>query len=371
MRSIKTLRDYVNAVRTAAGGKIFRYPQALHSVMLSRLRYGLGPRFHSLYNLIDVPQERWHEYLVDQRLRTVLRSINPTALREVVYDKLAFYDHCVTHSLPTIPILCAVQSREGESPKSVFSVQNESEWCIRLEKAPEKLFVKLIDGTGGVDAFVAIRQGDGWSYGGNQGSASAFYAFLKARKQHVGSNRGWIVQPVIETHQGLRQIASPNALPTIRANTYLINGAPTLLFAALRIPVGANVTDNFGHGSTGNVTAPIDTKTGKLGVCRGSVNRNWPEIVEVLAHPDTGILIKGFQIPMWGEVLDLLEKAQKSLPALRTLGWDIAITDSGPLIVEANATYDIDIIQVAYQKGVRPQIEEVFSSWSDKLYKVG
>jgi glutathione synthase/RimK-type ligase-like ATP-grasp enzyme len=77
-------------------------------------------------------------------------------------------------------------------------------------------------------------------------------------------------------------------------------------------------------------------------------------------HPDTGNVIEGFRIPMWAEVVELLERGQRSLPDLRTLGWDIAVTDDGPLIVETNATYDIDIVQVAYQRGVRSDIEEVF-----------
>lgn len=170
------------------------------------------------------------------------------------------------------------------------------------------------------------------------------------------------MQPLVEAHQKLKSISSGSALPTIRANTCFIEGVPRLLFAVLRIPVGDNVTDNFSHGASGNVIAPIDLKTGILGPCRGSASREWPQIVGVSVHPDTGNSIEGFQIPMWDQILEVLEQGQKSLPDLKTLGWDIAVTDSGPLIVETNATYDIDIVQVAYQRGVRSEMEELFGA---------
>lgn len=363
MPSLQTSIDYCNAVRTAARGRPTRYPYAVYSVLASRFRHRLGPRFHSLFNLADVPRDRWDDYLADDRLRRMLCTINPFAVREIVIDKLAFHDHCVEHSLATIPVICALQGNDGSRPESVATVETQDEWCDRLKSAPDRLFVKLIDGTWGIDAFVAQRSGEQWHYAGNSGSAASFHDFLKQREQSVGRKRGWIVQPLIETHHGLRAISSSHALPTIRLNTCLVEGIPRLLFGVLRIPVGNNITDNFSHGASGNIIAPIDLATGRLGKARGSVSKRWPDIVDIPVHPDTGNPIEGFCIPMWEDVLTLLEQAQKSLPALRTLGWDVAITDDGPLIVEANATYDVDLIQVAHRRGVRSQMEEAFPGW--------
>lgn len=285
-----------------------------------------------------------------------LRSINQPTAREVANDKLAFYDHCLAHSLPTIPVICAIQG-EGNHPKSSIAVETEKAWCERLNTAPDRLFVKPIDGARGKGSFVAERRKELWHYAGNYGSAAALYAFLI---QRMRGKRGWMVQPLVKTHQNLQSVTSFRALPTIRANTCLVDGVSRLLFAVLRIPVGDNVIDNFAHGTTGNLIAPIDIDTGRLIKCRGSANKRWPNMVDVSVHPDTGNVIEGYHIPMWAEIMQLLERAQGSLPNLRTLGWDVAVTDEGPLIVETNATYDIDIIQVAYQRGVRSDIEGVF-----------
>jgi hypothetical protein len=269
MPSLRAVSDYINAVNTAARRRLFRYPYAIYSVLSCRFRYGLGPKFHSLFNLGGLPRERWNDYLENDRLRAVLRLINQPAGREVVNDKLLFHAHCVAHSLPTIPVICAIQGRDSNHPETDVIAMTEREWCDRLDVSPDRLFIKPIDGTWGRGAFVAKRLAQQWKYEENLGSAAMLHASLKRR---MDGKRGWMVQPLIEAHQSLRSITSSQALPTIRANTCIVEGEPRLLYAMLRIPVGANVTDNFAHGTTGNIVAPIDIDSGRLGKCRGSAS---------------------------------------------------------------------------------------------------
>jgi len=61
-------------------------------------------------------------------------------------------------------------------------------------------------------------------------------------------------------------------------------------------------------------------------------------------------------IPEWDALKGLVIRAHSSLPDLVTLGWDIALTDMGPLVVETNPTYDIDIVQTALKRGVRDDL---------------
>lgn len=79
---------------------------------------------------------------------------------------------------------------------------------------------------------------------------------------------------------------------------------------------------------------------------------------DVAVHPATGATIVGVQLPYWPEVLALVTKAHESIDNLHTVGWDVAILESGPVIVEANWRYDIDILQVAYKKGFRKVLDE-------------
>jgi len=308
---------------------------------------------------MDVPKEQWNDYLLDKKGRTILKQINPPTDRELVNDKFAFYRHCIASDLAVIPTLCVIDKNAINPDKADVVVNSKKEWEKKLQDTDDKLFIKLIDGTYGIDAFSTYRINQQWHYCGEIGTAADLYEFTI---QRLGARRGWVVQPLIRAHGEFDQITSSNALCTIRAVTRLVDGITQVLYAVLRIPVGDNITDNFSHGTSGNIIAPIDLKTGKLGICRGSVSRVWPNIVEVEMHPDTGNPILGFKVPLWDDVLSLLDHAQRSFQALKTLGWDIAVTDKGPIIVEANSTYDVDIIQVSHQI----TLGKIFSAWIEE-----
>jgi hypothetical protein len=65
------------------------------------------------------------------------------------------------------------------------------------------------------------------------------------------------------------------------------------------------------------------------------------------------------QVPRWSDVLSLVLRAQACFAGLRTIGWDVGITQEGPLLVEGNARYGFDLFQVAFDRGFAPDFERV------------
>ena len=63
-------------------------------------------------------------------------------------------------------------------------------------------------------------------------------------------------------------------------------------------------------------------------------------------HPDTGAVIPGQVLPFWGEVRKLALDAARATPGLRSVGWDILIFPTGPVLVEANCRWDLQFVQV-------------------------
>ena len=59
------------------------------------------------------------------------------------------------------------------------------------------------------------------------------------------------------------------------------------------------------------------------------------------SHPDSGIVFKGVQVPFWNEVKSVCSKAQKSLSFVMHYGMDVAISDTGPVVLEINAIPDL------------------------------
>lgn len=42
------------------------------------------------------------------------------------------------------------------------------------------------------------------------------------------------------------------------------------------------------------------------------------------------------QIPNWKAVLDVITRAQELIPGVRLIGWDVAITPDGAVLIEGN-----------------------------------
>jgi hypothetical protein len=55
--------------------------------------------------------------------------------------------------------------------------------------------------------------------------------------------------------------------------------------------------------------------------------------------------------------MSLIDRAAMVFPELNTLGWDVAVTNMGLYILEANSRYDIDLNQITLNRGIRPEIK--------------
>jgi glutathione synthase/RimK-type ligase-like ATP-grasp enzyme len=70
-------------------------------------------------------------------------------------------------------------------------------------------------------------------------------------------------------------------------------------------------------------------------------------------HPDTGEQIKGRVLPFWEEAKRLAAEAHRAFADRVVVGWDIAILEDGPILIEGNGNPDMDIIQRFMRVGLR------------------
>lgn len=152
------------------------------------------------------------------------------------------------------------------------------------------------------------------------------------------------IEDYLVQHEVLNKI-SPTGLNTIRVITLLDNGEVKILGAALRISVNSQL-DNF---SAGNLAADVEVETGivRTGGIRklASCDRYHD------THPITRMPIKGVKIPYWGKIKILVDKAAKVVPEVRTIGWDIAVLDGGPFLIEGNSKWNKDTWQIPADQG--------------------
>lgn len=350
----RLVRHYGSSIYHGARSHPARLFPVAYRLVRARLKYGIGPIPFSILQLAQLPESQWGAYVFDtEPFKRTLRERSPREMLRIAYNKVLFYEHCLRAGLPTIPIVCRV----GSTPDPLDTVVDHAEDAIQfaaiLKAAPARLFIKPIDGTHAEDAFIAARTGDIFEFASRKGSAEDLFSHLQDALAH---QTGFIIQPQIRPHADMRCLASENGLPTVRVVTAMHASGPRTLFACLKIPMGASISDNFADGAGGNLLAGIDLESGILTPARGSLRRDWPVMAEFDSHPDTGHRITGVKLPFWSEILKISLDAQASLPKFRTVGWDVAASPSGILLVEANASYDMSILQIAHRRGLKAEL---------------
>ena len=140
---------------------------------------------------------------------------------------------------------------------------------------------------------------------------------------------------------------------TIRAVTIQgKSGAISVFSAFLRLGANANTfVDNRAMGGFG---VGIDLKTGRL------MRYGFPHDsfgVKTETHPLSGIVFEGYQIPWWPETLELIQNAHRQFYELQSIGWDVVITENGPILLEGNDDWEIGGPQDTYGGLMKKWIE--------------
>ncbi len=154
----------------------------------------------------------------------------------------------------------------------------------------------------------------------------------------------------------------PGSLNTLRVVTIAYEGQGEVFGACFRMGRGDSVIDNS-HG--GGIVATINVDTGCIeGDAYGDNGRYFHE------HPDTGIVINGFQIPQWDKIKQTCIDAANAIRGSIIVGWDLTLTADGNVeFIEANNTPDFDGgMQAPLKKGVKRQLTDTIYRVTGKRY---
>jgi hypothetical protein len=156
---------------------------------------------------------------------------------------------------------------------------------------------------------------------------------------------GYILQDIIEPHPQVAKLAGRHA-STVRFYTLGGPNGVELFRACWKITAGANMSDNIWRG---NILAALDYETGQI---KRAVRGSGLDQVEVETHPDTGTPLVGFAVPEWQRARQLVLDAAQVLAEIPVIGWDVAISSHGPLLVEANDMPDFRLAQMVERRGI-------------------
>ena len=131
----------------------------------------------------------------------------------------------------------------------------------------------------------------------------------------------WIIQ-----NEELDKIYS-DAINCLRLITIYKDGKTTILTGGITWGNGKKIA----NASASGIVSPVNLQTGMLEKPAADFSGK-----EYTNHPITGENLLNLKIPFWVETVNMINNAASEIPEVGYIGWDIAISDKGPIIIEGN-----------------------------------
>ncbi|MFA9478904.1 sugar-transfer associated ATP-grasp domain-containing protein [Phycisphaerales bacterium AB-hyl4] len=329
VRACAQIRQHGAGAKRLVGRPIWK--QWLEQWWLA-LWLGLPPHVYYMYEIYRPERRRLAtEFLRNQEVTplAILVSGEETATaQQILRDKCRFAEHCKAHGLATAKTL------------AVFDQGEAVEGHIRsaAEMPATDLFAKPLDGNygRGLHKWANVGPNRYRNAAGEDSTVDQVWQTLAACSQQ----RPYLLQESLVNHPSLR-VFGDGALCTARIVTACTkDGDCVYVVGVFRMPRTSLVADNFQQGGLATV---VDETSGRLSTAAGKD----ASIGRFTHHPVTGAPIEGAQLPDWEQAKALCLASHQTFGDIGWVGWDVAFTDRGPVLVEGNFAPSIESIQRA------------------------
>ena len=168
-----------------------------------------------------------------------------------------------------------------------------------------------------------------------------------AEEVAANTTYGYVFQDAVTPHRQIAAMTGSQTVSTVRVVTVNHNDTPEVLYTVWKLPSPGAMSDNFWQ--KGSLISLVDPATGTVQKIRFA---SGPDTQWVESHPVTGAQLQGIILPCWQSVLDLACAAHAVVPDNGMLGWDIAITPDGALLIECNENTGHALSQLASGRSV-------------------
>lgn len=102
------------------------------------------------------------------------------------------------------------------------------------------------------------------------------------------------------------------------------------------------------NAAKGGLVVSVDMETGLL----GAYGLREYDATKYYEHPDSHVAFKGVAVPHWKEMVAAVEKTCRMLPYYSSVGFDVACTPNGPVIIEINTGTGASAPQMGKDRGI-------------------
>jgi hypothetical protein len=306
----------------------FRGPEAvpikrIPGAIWTAMRHNVLPGEYFAYKLWEPDRKaNIDNYLYSNEAPRLFKLLNRLSQPDPMSDKLAFHEMCKVHGLPTPEILAAfaptgklLEFESGGPPGCDLFVKPRQDFAGR-----------------GIERF----RWDGVAFESDRGrflrpEDLGGYLATRARNEE----RTLLVQPVLSNHPDLR-VEPKGALATARLVTgERIDGNVDAIFAFIYFARSNQIISQHGH------VALIDVESGRItsAPLPDSSGAKWSSYQPNYISDNT------CSLPDWDAALRHAIVAHGACSNFVFIGWDIAFTDRGPMLLEGNVNWSADEYQ--------------------------
>lgn len=345
------------AVAAATGKGVLR--QICEQLYLAAT-YSIPPDKYYVFELFrDERRARANDYILRYELKGGLHNLMHFHTKQVsgassksdLKDKLSFTRRCRAAGVDAPVVLLYLDADGNAVPEG----QND----VGLPRTD--IFIKPAKGKGG-------RGCEKWGYHDGRyigpDARTLDEAGLVAHIVALANQRGrYLVQECLHNHVAMRDLGELTSLRVTSCKTE--DGDFEATNATLKLALGGSGVDNFHQGGA---VAKVDMASGQVGPASDSWLKRpcvWHD-----HHPTTKAPIAGRILPYWHDTVQLVEMAHRLFPDRIMLGFDVAITDRGPVVIEGNVQSGCDMIQRTHDEPVgRQRLGELLAHHADEAAK--
>jgi hypothetical protein len=149
------------------------------------------------------------------------------------------------------------------------------------------------------------------------------------------NNGHFVLEELIEQGEEMASLHR-ESINTLRVATFKIEDEVVIYGAAVRMGTGNSIVDNAG---SGGLFCHVNHEYGFIDTNAKDYSK------EYVYPPDTGVRFIGFDIPKWEEAKRLVTEMIKTIADATGISWDLAYSNKGWCMVEANDVGGPNLIQ--------------------------
>jgi hypothetical protein len=270
------------------------------------------------------------DFISNREFRELIRAHNSPHYYPILEDKYIFDQ--------------ILQGKSFRSPRNRFILSRGAvlEYGSGCEIQPGDLlkneldgFCKLINGFGGHSIYKLSVTGGRLRINDEGTTIDDFIRKLGEKE--------FLIQEKVHQHPLMNEL-NPFCLNTLRLVTVQNGKEIVNLKGYLRVGINNNFVDN---GLSGNIFVGFDQESGIL---MEHAHTDGPDIISQILerHPQTQKSFHGFRIPYFTEACNMVRELHRLFRQFFIVGWDIGITEEGPVVIEGNNITELYNIQILY-----------------------